>query len=431
MPNNVSTNHKWLARLEAVISFCLVLNLFLMRPAALGQTYTTLAILGAAALVGLYVIAFANKKIPAAPRLRFEMLSLFVLMTLYWIYIYPVSLFFDRTDMDLLYKGLLTEILILVPYGVFLSGTNANRTFFRQCCTVIALLGYSSLITAVLSLILGSRDPLFLFTLQVKGYTEASVDQTAAVGAVYFPLSMLYSDFVADAVTLERYSGFFREAGIYQAFACFCLAYEAYTRRSKLVMAGLVIGVIFAFSSLGIVLVMATLGLVFLVGRRGLTAGRALIAVISVALCYPIAVYTPYIGLSDKADTHAASLSDRSLAIIDGLRTVAENPLGYGLFSNLSENGGICLIASLAQVGLFGFLCQFIMLSGWRPGPRQSWPKIVACMPLLVTALISQPIAAAPATTILLMAYLPAVRRSAAGRRQYVAQPLPGLSGNA
>jgi hypothetical protein len=146
---------------------------------------------------------------------------------------------------------------------------------------------------------LGSRDPLFLFTLNIKGYTDNALDQTGATGAVYFPLSMLYTDFVSGSVSLDRYAGFFREAGIYQAVACFFLAYEAFTRRSRFVILGLLSGIILTFSSLGTVLLATTIGMIYLFAGRGLRPARLLLAALCIGLAYPAAMYTPYIGLQD------------------------------------------------------------------------------------------------------------------------------------
>lgn len=414
-----ASKEKWLDRLESMISFGLVLNLFLMRPAALGQSFTWLAMVSSVTLVGAYIVSSWKRRAPTQPGLRFEMAILFFLVLAYWLYEGPVSLMFNRSNLGFAAKELLTTIAILVPYGIFLLGTRTNQIFFRQFCTVVSLLGFSTLVTTLLTLLLGSRDPLFLFTLNVKGYSGDTIDQTAAVGAVYFPLSMLYTDFVAGAVTLDRYCGFFREAGIYQAIACFCLIYEFFTRRSKLVMLGLIAGSILTFSSLGIVLLASALGLIFILASRRFLALRVMATVIALGSVYPMAMYTPYIGLKDKSATHGSSLSDRSQAISTGLERAGENPFGYGVYSSQSSNIGICLLSSIGGIGIFGFACQAMALSGWRPGKRSNWRKVVACAPILVTALVSEPIAGEPAAYIFVMAYLPIVRREARALTRY------------
>jgi hypothetical protein len=128
---------------------------------------------------------------------------------------------------------------------------------------------------------------------------------------------------------------------------------------------------------------------------------------VMIGLVYPVSMYTPYIGLEDKAVTHGASLSDRSESIKRGLEDVRQNPFGNGLYSSLAKNDGICLVAELGMIGLFGFACQVLLLSGLRLGPGMNWKKVAACAPLLITALISQPIAGAPMMYVIGMVFVP------------------------
>jgi hypothetical protein len=87
-------------------------------------------------------------------------------------------------------------------------------------------------------------------------------------------------------------------------------------------------------------------------------------------------------------------------------------PLGVGLFSGKERNDGISLLAQIGMIGLFGFACQVVMLSAWRPGTKANWSKIGACAPLLITALFAQPIAGAPTIYVILLAYLPRLRHA-------------------
>jgi hypothetical protein len=408
--------------LQHLISLGLIFNLFLMRPSALGQSLSWVAIVLSTALVGAHFTFAPQSQRFTNSQLRSEMIALFGFLSAYWLYIGPISTFFNQSDLEFTLKDLVTTALIAIPYAIYLVDERANRAFFRKFCTVVSLLGLSCLVTTILTLCLGSRDPLFLFAVDVKGYTEHTPYATAQVGDVYFPLSMLYMDFVSGTVRLDRYCAFFREAGIYQAVACFFLAYEMFTRRSWFVVVGLLSGVIFSFSSLGTVLIATTIGLIFLFGTQRFRASRAVIAALFISLAYPAAIYTPYIGLNDKGITHAESLSDRFDAIARSIDTVSKNPLGYGLFSSKVEIDGICLLARLGEIGIFGFLCHFLILSGWRPGPHKSWRKVAACVPLLATALLSEPIAGEPMINIIIMAYIPYVRRQA--RAMQPAAPL-------
>jgi len=145
-----------------------------------------------------------------------------------------------------------------------------------------------------------------------------------------------------------------------------------------------------------------------------------------IGLVYPVAMYTPYIGLEDKAVTHGASLSDRSSSIERGLNDVRRNPLGNGLYSSLGMNDGICLLAELGMIGLFGFACKVLLLSGLRLGPGLNWKKVGACAPLLITALVSQPIAGAPVMLVICMVFVPRIADRRAGLiRRLIRQNVP------
>ena len=405
-----------LPRVTEFVSLALVINLLLMRPAALGETYTSIAMALALPLTGLHALHHCRQTRYSNAAIRWDMSALFCLLALYWLYVSVTSIWFEMSQLDWVVKELLTTIVIVLAYGAFLLDEHANRTFFRTLCTVISVLGMSSVITVLLSLVLGGKESLFLFTIDVKGYTDPALKQQAATGAIYFPFSMLYGDYVSGAVKFDRYCGFFREAGIYQAAACVCLAYEAFTRRSKWVMLGLAGGTICAFSSLGIALLAMTIGLISLFSGKRVRAWRVIVTVVMIAAVYPVSMYTPYIGLEDKAMTHGASLSDRSVSIERGLEDMRRNPWGYGLYSSLRHNDGICLIAQLGMIGLFGFGCQVLMLSGLRAGPGRNWKKVATCAPLLITALVSQPLTGAPITYVIAMMFIPAAARRAVKR---------------
>jgi len=406
-----------------LVSLGLVLNLFLMRPTALGEAYTPMGMVLALPLTGLHLLHNSKKTRYSNSAIRWDIATLLSLLGLYWLYICPISILFEMSQLDWVLKELITTGIIVLAYGAFLMDVEANRKFFRTLCTVISVLGLSSVITVVMSMILGGKEALFLFSIDVKGYTEVTLHQQTSTGAIYFPFSMLYGDYVSGAMKLDRYCAFFREAGIYQGVACFCLAYEAFTRRSKFIMFGLVGGTICAFSSLGVALLAMTVGSILLFSGTRVRAWRIVLTAAMIALVYPVSMYTPYIGLEDKAVTHGASLSDRSTSIERGLEDVRRNPFGNGLYSSLGKNDGICLLAELGMIGLFGFVCKVLLLSGLRLGPGRDWKKVAACAPLLITALVSQPIAGAPMMYVIGMVFVPRIIQRTVKARASIAGP--------
>jgi hypothetical protein len=415
-----------------LVSLGLVLNLFLMRPTALGEAYTPIGMVLALPLTGLHLLHNSKKTRYSNSAIRWDIATLLSLLGLYWLYICPISILFEMSQLDWVLKELITTGIIVLAYGAFLMDVEANRKFFRTLCTVISVLGLSSVITVVMSMILGGKEALFLFSIDVKGYTEVTLHQQTSTDAIYFPFSMLYGDYISGAMKLDRYCAFFREAGIYQGVACFCLAYEAFTRRSKFIMFGLVGGTICAFSSLGVALLAMTVGSILLFSGTRVRAWRIVLTAAMIALVYPVSMYTPYIGLEDKAVTHGASLSDRSTSIERGLEDARRNPFGNGLYSSLGKNDGICLLAELGMIGLFGFVCKVLLLSGLRLGPGRDWKKVAACAPLLITALVSQPIAGAPMMYVIGMVFVPRIiQRTVKARASIVGPGGFQKSGNA
>jgi hypothetical protein len=410
-----------------LLSLGLVLNLFLMRPSALGERYTMLGVLIAPALAGLYLFHTRRVTRYTTPLLRSETGGLLTLIAVYWLYMGPVSIFSDKSQLLWTMYELVTTTIVVVSYSAILLDVNANRLFFRQLCSIVALLGLSSCVTVLLTFYLGSKDSLYLFTMAVKGYADDETNAQLATGAIYFPFSMLYGGYTSGLVSFDRYCAFFREAGIYQAVACFCLIHEALTRRSRIVVAGLVGGVVCAFSTLGITLLAISAGLIFLLSgaaNRRMLAPRLVATMLFVGLAWPVALYTPYIGLKDKEQTHGASVSDRADSVKRSMQRFEAHPFGTGLFSGTELNDGISLLAQLGMLGLFGFTCQVMILSAWRPGAKVNWAKVGACSPILITALLSQPIAGAPTIYVILLAYLPRVRQRVA----VVKKPEPTLA---
>jgi len=399
--------------LMTLFSTALVMNTFLMRPAALGQEYAPIAMILSVALVGGYLALRGCHERIILKANRRDILFTVSIIVLYWLYELPLGIV-QGSDTMLLAKDFLSSVTITICYAVFLIEENENRTFFRIFTMILALLGWSSIITFTLSQIFG-LDPLLLFSLRVKGYDAATISATGGqqvtTGAVYFPFSMMYSVFTsAGGSVLNRYSNFFREAGIYQAVSVLCFAYECFTRRSKFVLIGLTAGTVASLSTLGLVLLPLTAGLVYITQRRVSIARLILFGGFAIVAAAAL-VFTPAVGLADKLETHGSSVTDRSDAIDRGIESIWINPVGTGLFSEKRAGDSICLLAAITAIGVIGFACQALVLSGIRPAARAFNPKVVICFPLLVTALFSQPIGGSGMTGVLTMAFVSATTR--------------------
>jgi hypothetical protein len=384
-------------------SAALVATAFLLRPGALGQDYAPIAMILAVAIVGTYLLIAPGRLLSGAGHNGRDVLFVGGLFVAYWAYETALALLRRTSNETQLMKEFLVGAVTVCCYGLFLADDRANRTFFRMFTTLVALFGWSSVVTFLLSLVLGPQR-LYLHSLSIKGYQGGFGE--SSTGAIYFPFSMQYASYEHGALKVTRYCNFFREAGIYQCVALFLLAYEQFTRRSRLVSLGLVAGVVLSFSTIGFVLLPATAGLIF-VTRNRVRIGRTIALGILSTAAVIVMAKVPAFGVADKLSTHGSSVTDRSEAIQNGLASMITNPLGSGIFSPAVKNEGICLLASVATIGLVGALIQLIILSGWRPITSRFNRRMVVCFPLLVTALVSQPIAGDAMTYLLAMVMVP------------------------
>jgi hypothetical protein len=246
------------------------------------------------------------------------------------------------------------------------------------------------------------RQRLYLFEVPIRGYEFGAGE----VGAVYFPFSMLYSA-GTPGFGFARFSGFFVEAGVFQAAACFCFVYESLTRRSRWTRFGHIAAVVSSLSSIGVVLIVTSQALLY-VHRRRLTLKSIVLGTILISLAGGLALYAPGIGLVNKAQFASASITDRTEATRKGIQDVLDNPWGTGPNSAREHNAGITLLAAASAIGIMGFIFQFLILSGIH-GIHSSGriPKMLVCFPLLVTALLSQPIAVSGMVYVLAMVWVP------------------------
>lgn len=326
---------------------------------------------------------------------------LWVATLVYLAYVLLLAVTRGASNVEFVWKEVVLTIFIVGAYTVHLSQKFANQIFFRRLCSVLSALGWSSVITLGLSAAVG-LESLRLFTITVEGY-EGYADTSDAAGGVFFPLTMIYNAFTSGDLVLMRSAGFFRESGIFQAICCSCVIIEALTRRSWLVLLGLALGVITSFSSVGIGLLVLS-GLVAYSLNTTTFSWRLGAALCASVAVIPVVLYAPAIGINAKLETHGSSISDRWLAAADGLRGVLDDPVGVGLYSSMTANASINLLAAASSIGVVGVACQLIILSGWRGRlDFDAFKKMALCLPLLITALAAQPIAGAPFVYVLTM----------------------------
>ena len=389
-----------------------MLNLFLLRPGALGQNYTPW---GMGLSFGIFVLAaltlrgrFRDYRPNGISR---HIMVAWQLMTLYICYELALIVAFQRSNLEYFGRELATLAITLPVYGWFLSNRRFNQLFFSQFSGILGALGWSAAVTAALLFVNGSDfGSIHLFSIDIRGYEEVT-DGEFSAGAIYFPLSMLYNKFTADSANIFRFSLFWREAGIAQAFSCFGLMYEAFTNRRRWVMLGCTFAAISAFSTIGLFVLAATFATIYLLRNRGNWPQKLFILPILLSVAFIALMYAPGIGLEDKITTHYTSFDDRSEGVTRAVDRLSNNPFGTGPYS-VSDGGvssGINLIAHAGSIGLVGAILQALLFSGWRfQVDRPSLQRIACCMPIFVTALVAQPLVGAPVAYIVAMCIIPA-----------------------
>jgi hypothetical protein len=395
------------------ISLCLVLALFLLRPAALAQNYTAIGLIAVLGITAIYGMRFALGTVQVSRKIALDFLVLALFAGIYFAYETAIAVAFGRSNMGFHLKESFAAILVICCYGFFLSSAKNNERFFRQFITIVALIGWSSFATLFLTFFV-EIDRLELLRFTMKNYEH--LDGEVPGGTIYFPLSMGYALFKGADFSIMRFTGFFREPGIYQAIAAYCLILASLANRSMWIRAGLVLGIVCTLSTIGAAMLVAAIGIAYFLKHR-VTYTNLALAILFVVASALTAIYAPVIGVIDKIDTHATSISDRTQAMSGAVERVGDNVFGNGPFSGKEANEAITLISSVGGIGIVGFLLQVLLLSGVRgPLTKDTRRRLGACTPLLLTALFSQPIAGAAMMYVLVMVW------------PHVAEPAPRKS---
>ena len=270
-----------------------------------------------------------------------------------------------------------------------------NYLFFRWFIKILLFFSISYSITLILGMFIGiSFDKLLMFNIPVEGYESS--------GNIYFPFTQLYGFMTVANIKLPRALGFFRESGIFQAFLIWAFfnlkQYNLESNKNKII---LIFGIIGTFSTAGIAVLFGVYAIKLFINKKQMVS-ICLIGMSVIGL-----IYTPYIGLKAKSVTHSTSISDRSLATMNGLKRLKGNPFGTGIYNievNAIENSGINLLAISYKIGLIGLVLVLLVYFLPMYGYLYKRNYFVGVLPFFMTLLISQPILDAPFIYIMLLA---------------------------
>lgn len=371
----------------------LLISVFLLRPSALGQKYTSLSI------ILILILGFIDflEHLRNRNNYHIDKKDFIVLITILslWFYLLIHSFLIGSNNIEYVLKASITHIIVICCFTIILSNSKVKYLFFRWFIKLLLFFSISYIITFILGMFIGiSFDKLILFNIPVEGYENS--------GNIYFPFTQLYGFMTVGNIKLPRALGFFREAGIFQAYLIWAFfnleQYNLQSNRNKII---LLFGIAGTFSTAGIAVLFGVYAVKLFINKRKLLS-ICLIGVSIIGL-----IYTPYIGLKSKSVTHRTSISDRSSATISGLQRLKENPFGVGIYNvevNDVENSGINLFAISYKIGIVGVLLVILVYFLPMHGYLYKEKYFVGILPFFMTLLISQPILDAPFIYIMLLA---------------------------
>lgn len=373
---------------------------FFLRPSALGSNYTYIGIGGTLFLTLIYLLLNLKSNIKSNT-IGSNLIVLFVFL-FFIFYEISVSLYQGASNLTFLAGDFITQLIIFSCFLIFLLNKDNNRVFFRYFVILISFFGWSSLISLIL-FNMSSPEIFLIYNFQMNDYPHTG--DIVEAGQIYFPFSMTYDDiFKSDLVSLFRFSGFFRESGIFAAVCSFAFIYSAVMRFSKKILLGHFLGIFLAFSTSGFfVFFIGILGLYLFNNKTSILKNFLIMVVASISLYATF--QAPLVGLSYKASTEgfSESVDRRSYSLIEGLKKASKNPFGAGMYSAKTENTGVNLIANIGSIGVIGFLLQVMLMSGFRFSIDRIFKiRLLILSPVLLTILLAQSIATTPFMYILI-----------------------------
>lgn len=423
MSKNINFKNKYVIR---VIGLLMIISALTMRPALLGELYTPLSLVLLA--IALTFCVSLNCLYLTKYHLKRNIVIAF-LIAMFWIYLLAQSIFLGVTGESLLNtaKATISISVIAVVFCILLSDSTINRSFFRWMIFLCLMEILSYAVTIMLSYGLGiDINNLKIYKIETA-YEERG-------GGVFLPLTIFYGSMVLGDTTIYRLGGPFREAGIFQAFiiwAYFSLRqFELNHAWIKLSLLG---GLIFTMSTTGIGVFFSCYVLQYLL-RRSISVVHFMykfsIVIFLIGLAVVSVLYMPVFGFLIKSETREESIVDRWQAMVTGLQTFLENPIGLGIYTNPFDYAGINFIAATSLIGIIGValvaaITIYAVLSIRDIKERHAF--LVSISPFVLTGLVSQPFLDAPLIFVMLFQSGMVLSQEKIARSKNL-ETLPGLA---
>ncbi|RAK52637.1 hypothetical protein DJ018_10560 [Phenylobacterium deserti] len=285
-----------------------------------------------------------------------------------------------------------TKTSVVCLIGVFvgsvvLATPERCRAFFDAIAVIIVVL---------------SAALLFSFTLLLAGVRV----ETLSVGHFWYgyprpaviilPGTTVYNYVATWFGMMPRLSGFFREVGIFPAFACWAAGYCSFRRWSPLATGICLIASVASLSTMGLV-ALVTLGGVIGARLRLPWWFYLVVAPFAAFILIAVTYNIPYIGLGYKYTNATISFVERMNAI----RNVGSEDLLIGG----EPDGRNLAINLIAQVSTYGLIGIGIIVSSLLGAVRDTRYFFASLLPAFVIALFSQPIATEPLFFLLFISH--------------------------
>lgn len=386
----------------------LVLGTFALRPAALGQGYTSWGLVLFS--LGAWIHGATRMSSPHRDyALRFSKQNSAVLMAglFLWAFLLVHAGLMSSKHMDFVVEATVANGLIIFLGAWVLSEPRTRKMYFRGLVLVILASIGSYVITFIMRTFV-PLERLYFFQIQIKGYRGNG--SFVYPGTTFFPFTVLYGFYSSGSIHLPRLLGPFTEPGIFQAFIIWAyFSLKSLRLNHWIAKLLLICGLIGTFSTAGIILFPLAAAFHLLVSgkpsRRLLWhyPGRIVLMFMIGTVVALLAFYVPYVGIRDKSHINNESLSTRLDDAQRGLSTLISDPLGVGLYNLDGQNVGINLLGEVQMIGIIGLVLVLLVyaLPGFYAPNRRAY--FTSILPLFLTFLIAQPLLDAPVMYLMLM----------------------------
>lgn len=356
-----------------------------LRPTVIGETQSLPVCLALVAVEAFFILHVSH--IGAAFRYRRGSLAQLVLHGTLVVYVMGRNAFdVTMSEADTL-KGFAISAAFFVALAIVLSNGRYGQVFFdafaiavvASCASIIVSLAFVAAGVPASSLVIGAPP---------TPRTYVGME-----GVFVFPFSFTNNDAPSWFGVIPRFAGLFREVGCLPPFACWAAVYGFLRGWSVLWSAVCLLAAVLCLSTIGPI-AFFTAAMLALYKMKVPPKQAIALTLGAGVLLWPVLYSMQFIGLEDKLNYRAGSYEDREAltwAVLDTKNIIFGDGAGW---SEVSSKAGINLVS---QIRVYGVIYFAIVVAIYALPIRNFRFWVAACVPAIVTVLLSQPIAIEPA----------------------------------